>query len=122
MRIQLAAIDALANLGDARASGALGGVAGRNVEGRVIRAARLAQRTLGQKADKGEEVKSLKDEVEKLQQGNQELKDRLVKLEAAVNGGTSNGAGAKPAAAPKDAATNGRVKEPTRAGARGRRG
>ncbi len=110
MRSQLAAIDALANLGDARASGALGGVAGRNIEGRVIRAARVAQRTLGQKADKGEEIKSLKDEVEKLQQANQELKDRLVRLEAAVNGSTSNGGGAK------SEGGNGRIQEGAKQG------
>ena len=82
MRIQLAAADALASLGDARATGALGAIAARTLEGRLTRSARLAARTLAQKADKGEEVKALRTDLEQLQQANQSLKDRLTKLEA----------------------------------------
>ncbi|MEZ4502620.1 MAG: M1 family aminopeptidase [Dehalococcoidia bacterium] len=82
MRIQLAAAGALASLGDARGAGALNAAAGRTLEGRLTRSARLAARTLGQKADKGEEVKSLRTDLEKLQQENQALKDRLTRLEA----------------------------------------
>jgi aminopeptidase N len=82
MRTQLAAAGALATLGDARASGALNATAGRTLEGRLTRSARVAARTLGQKSDKGEEVKSLRTDFEKLQQENQSLKDRLTNLEA----------------------------------------
>jgi aminopeptidase N len=82
MRIQLAATDALASLGDARGTSALGAIAGRTLEGRLTRSARFAARTLGQKADKGQEVKALRTDLEQLQQENQSLKDRLTKLEA----------------------------------------
>ena len=86
MQVQLAAAGALTALGDARAAPALEAVASRSLEGRVTRAGRIAARTLGERADKGEEVQGLKDEVERLQQTNQTLKDRLTKLEATVNG------------------------------------
>ncbi|MFN8638409.1 MAG: HEAT repeat domain-containing protein, partial [Dehalococcoidia bacterium] len=84
LRVQLAAPDALAALGDARAIGPLGAAGARALEGRVTRNARVAARSLGQKADKGAEVQSLKTDLEKLQQENQGLKDRLTKIEAQV--------------------------------------
>ena len=83
LRVQLSAIGALAALKDARAVPALRAVSARALEGRVRRNAQLAIRTLTEAADKGAELRGLKDDVEKLQQENQRLKDRLTKLEAA---------------------------------------
>ncbi|MCC6236041.1 MAG: HEAT repeat domain-containing protein [Dehalococcoidia bacterium] len=87
LRVQLAATDALAALGDARAIGALGAAGGRALEGRLTRNTRVAARALGQRADKGAEVQALKTDLEKLQQENQGLKDRLTKIEAQLTPG-----------------------------------
>ena len=103
LRVQLTAPDALAALGDARAIGALGAAGARALEGRVTRNARVAARTLGQRADKGAEVQALKSDVDKLQQENQSLKDRLTKIEARVNGGTSGASAASEAKASRAA-------------------
>jgi aminopeptidase N len=91
LRVQLSAVNALAALKDVRATAALGAAAARALDGRVRRTARVAIRTLTEGADKGEELRGLKDEVEKLQQENQKLKDRLTKLEAASNGANGGG-------------------------------
>ena len=90
LRVQLAATDALAALGDARAIGALGAAGSRALEGRVTRNTKIAARTLGQRADKGAEVQGLKTDLERLQQENQGLKDRLTKLEAQVSSNAAN--------------------------------
>lgn len=95
LRVELAATDALAALGDARAIGSLGAAGGRALEGRVTRNTRIAARSLGQKADKGAEVQALKTDLEKLQQENQGLKDRLTKIEAQM--GQTAGAPKPPA-------------------------
>ena len=86
LQVQLTAAGSLAALGDARATGALSAAGTRALEGRLTRATRIAARTLGERADKGEAVQTLKTQVETLQQANQTLKDRLAKLEAAVDG------------------------------------
>jgi len=83
LRVQLSAIGALAALKDTRAVPALNAASARALDGRLRRNARVAIRTLTEGADKGAELRGLKDEVEKLQQENQRLKDRLTKLEAA---------------------------------------
>ena len=89
--MQLAAIGALEALRDARAVPALRALAERALDGRVRRSARMAARAVGEGADKGEEVTKLKDEVEQLQQQNQQLKDRLAKVEATVDGAPAAG-------------------------------
>ena len=94
LRVQLAAVGALAALKDTRAMPALNAIADRALDGRLRRSARVAVRTISEGADKGDEVKKLTDEVEKLQQQNQQLKDRLAKVEATVNGGASSDGGA----------------------------
>ncbi len=122
LRVQLAATDALAALGDARAIGALGAAGGRALEGRLTRNTRVAARTLGQRADRGAEVQALKTDLEKLQQENQGLKDRLTKIEAQLTGGAApskraNGAGSTKAPArraPAASAGNGRRARGTR--------
>ncbi|MGE0135414.1 MAG: M1 family aminopeptidase [Dehalococcoidia bacterium] len=83
LRVQLSAINALVAVKDSRAVAALNAAASRALDGRIRRNARIAVRTLTEGADKGAELRGLKDEVEKLQQENQRLKDRLTKLEAA---------------------------------------
>ncbi len=82
LRVQLSATNALAALKDVRAVGALNAASSRALDGRLRRTAQVAVRTLTEGADKGAELRGLKDEVEKLQQENQKLKDRLTKLEA----------------------------------------
>ena len=82
LRVQLSAISALSALRDARAGGALGLAASRALDGRLRRNARLAARTLAEGVDRGAEVKSLREQLEKVQQEHQKLADRLVKLEA----------------------------------------
>ena len=82
LRVQLSAINALTVLRDARAGGALGLAASRALDGRLRRTARLAGRTLAEGADRGAEVKSLREQLEKVQQAHEKLADRLVKLEA----------------------------------------
>ncbi|MGE0227927.1 MAG: M1 family aminopeptidase [Dehalococcoidia bacterium] len=82
LRVQLSAISALAALKDTRAIPALQVASSRALDGRLRRNARIAVRTLTDGADKGAELRGLKDEVEQLQQENQRLKDRLTKLEA----------------------------------------
>ena len=86
LRVQLAALGALGALRDARAVPALGALADRALDGRLRRSARVTARTLAEGADKGDELRKLNDEVEKLRQQNQQLKDRLAKVETTVDG------------------------------------
>ena len=58
----------------------------RELDGRVVRVAREAIQRLREGADKGDEIKKLRDDVEKLQEENRGLKDRLDKLESQSNG------------------------------------
>ena len=83
LRVQLSAVSALGALRDARAAGALNAVAGRALDGRLSRSARIAARTLGEGANRAEDVKRLQERVEQLQAQNQRLGDRVVQLEAA---------------------------------------
>ncbi len=81
LRVQIASVAALEAIGDARAVPALRAAADRALEGRVRRMARVAVRRIGAAQDRGAEVRGLKDEVEKLQQANQKLADRMAALE-----------------------------------------
>ncbi|MSQ41860.1 MAG: hypothetical protein EXR65_02340 [Dehalococcoidia bacterium] len=104
LRVQLGAASALAELKDIRSAGPLGAAAGRALDGRLRRQARIAARAIAEGADRGEDVKRLQDEMEKLRQAHQQLKDRFATLEARL--------GARPAAAasggPTGAAPGGR--------------
>ncbi len=64
LRVRLNAIAALAELKDTKAIGELSRARDRDLDGRVIRSAREAIRRLQEGADKGEEVKRLRDDVE----------------------------------------------------------
>jgi aminopeptidase N len=86
LRVQLAAVAALEAIGDAKAVPALHRTAGAALDGRLVRQCRVAAQRISERADKGEEVRSLKTEVEELRQQNQKLTDRLVTLETRLNG------------------------------------
>ena len=97
LRVQLGAVQALAALKDVRATARLGQSAERALDGRVRRSARVAVRTLSEGADKGEDVRRLTDDLEKLRQENEKLRDRLVSVEARIDSagdaGSSAGSG-----------------------------
>jgi aminopeptidase N len=81
-RARIAAVDALRVLGDAQALGALARAERKDLDGRVRRRAREVMRTLGDQASQGEAVTALRESVEKLENENRQLKERLAKLEA----------------------------------------
>ncbi|HEY7270714.1 MAG TPA: aminopeptidase, partial [Dehalococcoidia bacterium] len=81
-RCQTAAIDALKDIKDPKALPHLQRIADRELDGRVVRMARDAVQKIRQGQDKGEEMKKLREEVDKLADENRALRDRLDKLEA----------------------------------------
>jgi len=82
LRVRLNAIAALVELKETKAIAELERARARDLDGRVIRSAREAIQRLREGADKGDEVKKLRDDVEKIQEENRGLKDRLEKLES----------------------------------------
>ncbi|MGZ3406922.1 MAG: hypothetical protein ACXVAN_10800, partial [Polyangia bacterium] len=64
------------------AVGALKRAEGKDLDGRVRRRAREVARKLAEGSAQEDQVKSLRDAVEKLQDENRELKERMMKLEA----------------------------------------
>ena len=80
-RARIAAVEALRALGDAEAVGALQRASGRDLDGRVRRRAREVARKLADGSAQGQQVRTLRDAVEKLQEDNRELKERVMKLE-----------------------------------------
>ncbi len=82
LRVQIAATTALEAAGDAKSVAAVSGAAERALDGRVKRTNRVAARRLSERAASGKETKVLRDEIEKLQQENRGLADRLTALEA----------------------------------------
>ena len=82
LRVRLNAIAALAELKLPKSVAELERVRARDLDGRVIRAAREAIARIRDGADKGDEVKKLREDLEKLQEDNRGLKDRLDKLES----------------------------------------
>lgn len=81
LRVQLSAVGALAALKDARAVPALGRCAERALDGRLRRSALVAAQALREGADRGAELRALREQVERLQQEQHALRDRLVQLE-----------------------------------------
>jgi aminopeptidase N len=81
LRVKLAAIAALEALGEDRAIGALGRTAERDLDGRVIRRSREVGAALRQGRDKGEEIKKLREELDKLREEHKSIRDRLEKIE-----------------------------------------
>ncbi|RJQ07734.1 MAG: hypothetical protein C4558_09205 [Dehalococcoidia bacterium] len=82
LRVQIAAATALEAAGDAKSIPAVSGAAERALDGRVKRTNRVVARRLSERAASGKETKALRDEIEKLQQENRGLADRLTALEA----------------------------------------
>ncbi len=101
LRVRLNAIAALVELKQTKAIAELERARSRDLDGRVIRSAREAIQRLREGADKGQEVKNLRDDVEKLQEENRTLKDRLAKIESRLS---LDGAGARPKPGAKKAA------------------
>jgi len=97
LRVRLNAIAALIELKLPKSVGELERTRERDLDGRVIRAAREAIARIREGADKGDEVKKLREDLEKLQEDNRSLKDRLDKLES--RGGGAKAAKAMPPAA-----------------------
>lgn len=95
LRVRLNAIAALAELKDAKTVGELSRTVDRDLDGRVIRSAREAIVRLREGADKGEEIRKLREDFDKLSEENRSLKDRLDKIEAN---------GARPSSRPAPAA------------------
>ncbi len=94
LRVQLAAVGALQAIADPRSVGRLRATVDRALDGRLLRSCRVAAGRVAERADKGDEIRALKDEVEKLRQANQQLSDRLVKMEARLDGGDGSSDGA----------------------------
>ena len=92
LRIRLQAAAALGELGDGRAVPALTRAAARALDGRFRRACRIAARDLAERSDKGDQVRALTDEVEKLRQRNDVLGDRLAAVEARLGDGSPESA------------------------------
>ena len=86
-RSQDAAIAALEELKATKALPHLERTAQRALDGRTVRAARLAAQSIRRGADKGDELKKLREEFDKLADENRGLKDRLDKLESRLGEG-----------------------------------
>jgi aminopeptidase N len=84
LRVRLNAVAGLAEIKDTRAIADLSRARDRDLDGRVIRAAREASRRISEGADKDEEVRRLREDFDKLGEDNRALKDRLEKLEARI--------------------------------------
>jgi aminopeptidase N len=80
-RARIAVVEALRTLGDPDAIGALKRAEAKDLDGRVRRRAREVARLLAEGAAQNDQVKQLRDSVEKLQDENRELKERMLKLE-----------------------------------------
>jgi aminopeptidase N len=81
-RSQIAAIDALKEVRDSKALSHLDRVANRELDGRVVRMAREAAKAIREGRDKGDELKKLREQFDKLSEENRSLRDRLDRMEA----------------------------------------
>ncbi|MGB2693719.1 MAG: HEAT repeat domain-containing protein, partial [Dehalococcoidia bacterium] len=82
LRTRIAAVNALATLGEDRAVSAIQRLIERELDGRVVRRCREVIRSLREGRDKGEEVQKLRDELDKMREEQRTVKDRLEKLES----------------------------------------
>jgi aminopeptidase N len=81
-RARIAAVEALRVLGERDAVGALKRAERRDLDGRVRRRAREVARALSEHGAADEQVKQLRDTVEKLEGESRALKERVLRLEA----------------------------------------
>jgi len=91
-RVQSSAIESLKQARDPKAVPHLERTAQRELDGRIVRLARDAVQKIRQGQDKGEELKKLREDVDKLLDENRALRDRLDRLEA-LSSGQSQGGG-----------------------------
>jgi aminopeptidase N len=101
LRVRLNAVAALVDLKEMKAVGELGRAVDRDLDGRVIRAAREAMARLRDGADKGEEIRKLREEFDKLSEDNRAMSDRLDKIEASANAAKAARGGARKRTAAK---------------------
>jgi aminopeptidase N len=80
-RVRLASIRAAQTLGDARAIPRLQSIVETALEGREVRLSREAIKAIREGSERDEEVKKLREDLDKLQGENRELKERLESLE-----------------------------------------
>ncbi|MDP9236587.1 MAG: HEAT repeat domain-containing protein [Chloroflexota bacterium] len=118
LRVRLNAIAGLVELKEPKATVELERLRARDLDGRVIRSAREAMRRLREGADKGEEIKKLREDFDKLSEENRALKDRVEKIES-TKGGKPKRAAAAPT--PPAASRNGASKAGARASTNGAR-
>lgn len=83
LRVRIRSAQALATLKVERAAAALERMAGRDLDGRAVRAARIALRDIRKPSAGGAETKRLHERLDAIEQENRELKERLERLEAA---------------------------------------
>ncbi len=86
LRVRMNACAALADLRETRALGELHRTTERDLDGRVVRAAREAMARIREGSDKGDEVRKLRTDVDKLLEDNRALRDRLDKIDAMKDG------------------------------------
>ncbi len=90
-RVQSAAIEGLATLGEAAAIAALDRLVGQAGDGRLRRRGREVVRDLGERSAQGEELARLRDELSELRAQHVVLRDRLGKLEGPAAAPTAPG-------------------------------
>lgn len=81
LRVQLTSISALADRRDPKALGALHTQAARDLDGRVKRQARIAASAISTGLDRGDDVRRLREELDRLRVEQRKTLDRLEKLE-----------------------------------------
>ncbi len=84
LRTQVSAINALAELKATKTLPDLDRAAQSALDGRVGRSARIAAKRIRESGEKSEDVKNLREEMDKLTDENRTLKDRLDALEAKI--------------------------------------
>ncbi len=82
LRVSVAALDALGDLGDRKALGTLRRVADRALDGRVRRKAREVEKELRESARQNKEVADLRDELQKLRDEVRELREKVAARES----------------------------------------
>lgn len=83
LRLQMTAIGALVERRDVKAVGALHAQAVRDLDGRVKRAAKVAATAISAGADRGDDVRRLREEMDRLRDDHRKALDRIEKLETA---------------------------------------
>ncbi|MCG3135028.1 MAG: hypothetical protein HMLKMBBP_02523 [Planctomycetes bacterium] len=81
LRVQMAAISALAMRRDPKSLECLHEQGARDLDGRVKRAAKLAAASMSAGLDRGDDVRKLRDEIERMRDEHRKVLDRLEKLE-----------------------------------------